>query len=63
MDGFHWLLYLTLLYAGILVVALAAGLIAIARSLTITRNNLAAIKAGLVQVEAQTKHSKARCNR
>ena len=55
MDAFHWLLYLTLAYVVILVIALAAGLIAIARALMITRKNLAAIRAGLMQVEAQTK--------
>lgn len=55
MDPFHWLLALTIAYAVILVVALAAGLIAIARALLIARNNLAKIEAGLGQVEIQTK--------
>ena len=55
MDAFHWLLYLTFLYAAILVAALAAGLIAIARALIVIRGNLAAIKGGLVHVAAQTK--------
>lgn len=55
MDAYHWLLYLTLLYVVVLVVALAGGLIAIARALMITRRNLADIKAGLLQVESQTK--------
>ena len=55
MDAFHWLLSLTIVYAVILVVALAAGLIAIARALLIVRNNLAKIEAGLAQVEIQTK--------
>ena len=54
MDAFHWLLYLTFLYAAILVAALAAGLIAILRALMVIRKNLAAIKGGLVQVAAQT---------
>ena len=54
MDAYHWLLYLTLLYVVVLVVALAGGLIAIARALMITRKNLADIKAALLQVESQT---------
>lgn len=53
-DAFHWLLWLTLLYAAVLVLALAGGLIAIARALTITRKNLAQIEAGLTQVQKQT---------
>ena len=55
MDTFHWLLWLTNLYLVILVVALAAGLIAIARALMITRSHLAKIEGGLALVEAQTK--------
>lgn len=55
MDTFHWLLYLTLLYVVILVIALAAGLIAIARALIITRKHLAEIQTALTQVESQTK--------
>lgn len=55
MDAYHCLLYLTFLYLAILVIALAAGLIAIARALIITRKNLASIHAGLAQVEAQTR--------
>ena len=55
MDTYHWLLYLTLLYIVILVIALAAGLIAIARALIITRKHLAEIQTALTQVEAQTK--------
>src|SRR5437773_9672119 len=55
MDAFHWLLSLTIAYAVILVVALAAGLIAIARALLIARHNLAKVEAGLGQVEIQTK--------
>jgi|SRR5579872_2241364 len=55
MDAYHWLLYLTILYLVILVIALAAGLIAIARALIITRKNLAKIEGGLAQVEIQTK--------
>ena len=54
MDAFHWLLWLTILYLVILVIALAAGLIAIARALIITRSHLAKIAGGLAQVEAQT---------
>lgn len=55
MDAYHWLLYLTILYLIVLVIALAAGLIAIARALIVTRKNLAKIDGGLVQVELQTK--------
>jgi septal ring factor EnvC (AmiA/AmiB activator) len=55
MDAYHWLFSLTILYLVVLVVALAAGLIAIARALIITKNNLAKIDAGLAQVEVQTK--------
>jgi len=54
MDAYRWLLWLTILYVIILVVALASGLIAIARALIITKNNLAKIDAGLGQVEIQT---------
>jgi hypothetical protein len=60
MDAFLWLLYLTILYVVILVIALAAGLVAIARALIITRKNLAKIEGGLVQVELQTKPLEAR---
>ena len=55
MDAFHLLLWLTIAYAAILVAALAAGLIAIARALSIARKHLAKIEAGLGQVELQTK--------
>ena len=55
MDAYHWLLWLTIVYLVILVMALAAGLIAIARALIITRNNLAKIEGGLALVEWQTK--------
>lgn len=55
MDTFHVLLWLTILYLVILVIALAAGLGAIARALIITRRNLAKIEGGLAQVEVQTK--------
>ncbi|MGI8742458.1 MAG: hypothetical protein ACR2NN_07775 [Bryobacteraceae bacterium] len=55
MDAYHWLLWLTILYLVVLVAALAAGLIAIARALIITRKNLAKIEGGLLQVEVQTK--------
>jgi septal ring factor EnvC (AmiA/AmiB activator) len=55
MDAYHWLLYLTLLYLAVLVIALAAGLAAIARALIITQRNLAKIEAGLEQVAVQTK--------
>ena len=55
MDAYHWMLYLTLLYLAVLVVALAAGLIAIARALIVTKINLAKIEGGLAQVEVQTK--------
>lgn len=55
MDAYHGLLWLTILHIIILVLALAAGLIAIARALLITKKNLAQIDAGLAQVEVQTK--------
>ena len=55
MDAYHWLLSLTLVYLVVLVVALASGLIAIARALIITKNNLAKIEGGLGQVEVQTR--------
>lgn len=55
MDAFHTLLWLTILYLVTLVTALAAGLIAIARALLITRSHLAKIDSGLGMVEAQTK--------
>ncbi len=55
MDAYHLLFWLTMLYLAVLVVALAAGLIAIARALIITKNNLAKIEGGLGQVEVQTK--------
>lgn len=55
MDAYHWLLWLTILYVVILVVALAYGLIAIARALIVTKKSLAKIDAGLAQVEIQTK--------
>ncbi|MDQ2946578.1 MAG: hypothetical protein M3Y27_11640 [Acidobacteriota bacterium] len=54
MDAYQWLFWLTMLYLVVLVVALAAGLIAIARALIITKNNLAKIEGGLGQVEIQT---------
>ncbi len=44
-----------MLYLAVLVVALAAGLIAIARALIITKINLAKIDGGLGQVEIQTR--------
>ena len=55
MGAFQWLFWLTMLYLAVLVAALAAGLIAIARALIITRKNLAKIEGGLAQVELQTK--------
>jgi len=55
MDTFHVLLWLTLLYLVILVIALAAGLIAIARALMITRRNLAQIEEGLTGVDGETR--------
>jgi len=55
MDAYRWLLWLTILYVVVLVVALASGLIAIARALIITKKSLAKIDAGLAQVEIQTK--------
>ena len=54
MDGYHWLLYLTLLYIVVLVIALAAGLIAIARALIIARRNLAGIRIALIEVQTNT---------
>ena len=54
MDAYQWLFWLTMLYLVVLVTALAAGLIAIARALIITRNKLAKIEGGLLQVESQT---------
>lgn len=54
MDALHWLIWLTLLYAVVLVAALAAGLIAIARALIVTKTNLARIEAGLAGAERHT---------
>ena len=55
MNAYQGLFWLTMLYLVVLVAALAAGLIAIARALIITKNNLAKIEGGLGQVEIQTK--------
>jgi hypothetical protein len=54
-DTFHWLLWLTIIYVFILVIALAAGLIAIARALVITRNNFAKIAEVRAQVDFHTR--------